>query len=470
MSLQIDISSRSAAALKGVRATDIWFERHLGQRVVWWYELDLPPTDSRCKLLAEALASGPCQIQPFWRGDHEFDIGPRAQITGAFRGKFDDRPLSLEATTTILVQPGAQDSERDLFLPRRRVYHVRNCAELAGRFSYIAEISNTLELELSKVEFKDGDHASLVQDNCSDWVFFRDLLGRYADLKGETLLLTGNVSEEGDAKPWIVTYASKESYTGGGGLRERQFSATSEDGRMDFFFGTFPNAGIGPDSTASDIPLTGYFLPSRKFEKGKWKEWRTRNLPWLGEGEWFICGLKDHLTYKRGQPELSWSTEIHALPARARLQLKLLHRAGKPWLGVGEVITASPKDPWLRVRLTGFNEPKEEENVVSARLTSPYAGKGATNGLHFVPEVGTQVLVAWAGLWDEPIVVAGNIRFEAAQTEAPSLTLELPFKLDLNEVEMAAKQVLMESQGQASLKADGIKVELSGGKFKTGSV
>jgi hypothetical protein len=76
--------------------------------------------------------------------------------------------------------------------------------------------------------------------------------------------------------------------------------------------------------------------------------------------------------------------------------------------------------------------------------------------------------VAWSGKWEEPAFMLGNLRYKDAAIPAPSLTLESQAQIEVGEVSVASAKVALNSQGEVTCDADGVKVALSGGKFKTG--
>lgn len=446
-------------------ARRVSLERRLAEPVRWKFDLLLSKGRDEAERLARMFEDGPCTAQAFWGepGGEPRPLGRPSRLVGA--RWLDRQHTTLELTGTVTVFANAQGEEP--FLPRRTVHHVEGYVELGKRFAYIAELG-LLENVLDQ-QFPAQERICVIQDGCSDWDFFAAWLRRCSVILGDSLLLTGACGDEAKS-PWVITPGGTRFYREVGDVTRRSTQVGGPDEVSDFAFETWHGLVAGPSLPRNNTHVTCQTLPAREFSRGAWDEWRQLDLPLFKRGGGaMVVGVRDHLI-DGGAAQPTWVTSLFALPAGSSYaQAPPAGEVERPWVGVGEVQESDPTSPWLKVRLKGFAGRHGEDDLVWARASTPYSGADGTKGLHLVPERYTPLGLVWSGDWEEPVLALGNLRYKDAALPAPSLTLESKAEVKTEEVSINSEKVGLKSQGEVTFDADGIKVALSGGKFRTGS-
>jgi hypothetical protein len=218
--------------------------------------------------------------------------------------------------------------------------------------------------------------------------------------------------------------------------------------------------------------------PNRRFEPSRWKEWRTSDLPSFTRDGEMIWRIDDRLV--AAAVDLEWKTATYSVPSDVRIVGPENGTPPRPWVGLGKVETTSKKGPWIKVRLPGF---ETGNDIVEARLGTPFSGKDGCKGLHYVPEEGTEVLLSWTGRFDQSLIVVGNARSKEAQFPSPSVYLE-----DLHTAQFAdisvkkigettvdsslsvrvKQQTDVRSARPFEVRADGADLRMAGGVVYTG--
>lgn len=465
MRLLVQINASAAPGPSQFAAHRVSLERRLGEPVLWKFILIVAKERGEDAKLARALEAGPCTAQSSWAGQHStpFALSLPSRIVGA--RWLDQASGMLELTGTTTSFPDGQNATQ--FLPRRTVHHVRDYLELGQRFSHIAE-PGVLENLLARRRFPEGERVCIVQDGCSDWDFFAAWLNRCANLLGQSLLLTGATQDDARS-PWVITSGSAKFYRELGDVPNRTVPLGGPDDVTDIAFETWESLVSGPSLPRNDSHVVGRIFPARKFSRREWDGWRQRDIPLFGEGgRVMFAGVRDHLSDGGGESPV-WVTELLGLPAENQYAPLPPGEGERPWVCVGEVEESSPTAQWIKVRLADFAGRYDNNDVVWVRASTPYSGSDGAQGLHLIPSIGTPLAVAWSGRWGEPVFAFGNVRYKDAATAAPSLTLESAAKVSVGEVEIESAKVALQSQGEVTFDADGVRVSLSGGKFKTGT-
>ncbi|CAM2010095.1 hypothetical protein [Acanthopleuribacter pedis] len=364
--------------------------------------------------------------------------------------------------------------------PRYRVHAKQTYAGLLRAFTHVAELPADLENNLpANIELA-GD---LVQDGESDAAFLRRLIAperRGPGVPG--LVLTGTCSSTA-VLPYTLLpgdVAACRAFFQGRSLP----AAEPETLERRHFPAHRPPTAV---HYLDRIGLPEYVVTREhpEFDADRWQTWFDLNLPRFHEDA-FVVALEDRLTPADGGTHLRRRSHIHLLSGAADFTQPTAHQS---WCRLGTVTENDGREPWLGVRLAGF-EARAHGDQLRARLLCPTSGEDGRGGLHLVPAVGTTVAVFHSGRLDEAPVVLGNVREEAAGHAAPSLSLTQATTLSLAEVTaeqlgaVAVKSALdltgestisvkgenlsLEGRGGLSLKGAQAEAELSGSDFKVG--
>lgn len=420
-----------------------------------------------------------CRIRAQFRGGAP--IGPEVTVVGARRAAhMSEDYVEIEAEATTVDMP-------DPFLPRRRVHRVKNLSELFDRFEHLARPVKPLRAKLQAIAFPDKAHTSIVQDGVSDWTFLFQLFDQARFLaKSATwlpLLVVGSVDEaQGTAGRWIVTPGNFDAYKEWNQVDGRTIrfqNGRDQDGEAKHEYGSVYARGRAPGYPTSTYPSAIEWRPRRKFESSQWEKWRTTDLPRFTTEDGFVWKIEDTLSVK-GEEDVWWETRVFAAPQAAQMIGPELPARLQPWLGLGTVEETSASGPWIKVKLPGF---EAGDDIVDVRIGTPYSGKNGKRGMHWVPEKGTELMVAWTGRFDQSIVSTENVRSAASDHASPSTYLETEHIAQYVDVKvkkvgdvtvesnlmMAVKQqTRLDSSQQLRVKADGADLKMSGGTVYTG--
>jgi hypothetical protein len=423
--------------------SDILLTRALACPVTWTFRTHLPPESlgQRERALVQqvrrALAGGPCKATPGWvhDGGATEPLGPAVTIVSAARPTSAEvraaaNPIRAAHSLDIVANGTQPDPRPDPFVPRRRVHKVTNLDELISRFEHVATPVSALQTDLARVTLPDGGHASIIQDGVSDWVFLHHIFDEARWLtRNEAnwvpLTLVGGVSQATEGR-WVITPGLKKAYEAWNSIPKRTVSyaeGDTEDGVGETTFGQLLRGERVTAFPTGEYPCVVDHHPQRLLDAGRWKTWRTQDLPCFNADGGMIYRIEDRLSISQGA--LSCDSRAYALPPEARIAGPEAPGRLRPWTGLGVVQETSRDGPWLKVQLPGF---EANNDVVDVRLGTPYSGKNGQRGLHMVPETGTEVLLNWTGRFDNSVILAGNARSQAAEYPSPSTYLEAEHK------------------------------------------
>jgi hypothetical protein len=467
-------------------ASEVSLVRSLGEPARWRFLVAASReswSGEEVARVRKALLEKPCRLKAAWREGGDVTLGPEAVAVGA-------RWLLVKSLNYIEVEAEATwpSPKPDPFVPRRRVHKVRNMKDLVERFGHVAVPVRGLRAELEGIEFPDGERSSIVQDGQSDWTFFFHMLDQCRFLaKGSPawlpLVLVGGVDEgQGTDGRWVVTPGLRRAYESWGAIGDRTIrfeDGHDKDGEPRIEFGQLADAARVPSFPSGTYPSAVDWRPRRAFDAGRWKSWRSMDLPRFTSAEGALVWRIEDRLHASGDV-LAWETRTFAAPPEAEIVGPVEPARLRPWVGLGTVEQTSTDGPWIQVKLGGFESGEDELDV---RLGTPYSGKDGKRGLHFVPENGTEVLVGWGGRFDQSVVLVGNARSEAAELPSPSVYLESEHTAQYADVHvkkiedvvidsdlaMEVKQeTSVKSSRQLRVKADGADLKLSGGTVYTG--
>lgn len=422
MALQVELIGAS----QPFSAAEVVIERALGREVRWQFALHLVPDNRNLKDaqdVAQLLQKAPVNARPLWNGA-EMASYP-IQVVGARWSPDQPSQLLVDGHGT---RPG---DGPDPFVPRRRVHRVEDLRGLLDRLDNVARVPMGVLSKLQKIRFPDKARASIVQDGLSDWEFFHRVLAQYPSLQeGEPALqplaLSGSVDQQaGTAGHWLLNWGSAEAYRQAGHVTAREVDFTHDAGDERTRNLAFQAQADGERTQAFPTgasPSVSWRRKESDPNLPKWREWSGKDVPLFIRGsQAFVWQVRDRVYQAGPDEDISWATEVATLPPGFAISGSTRDPALAPWIGLGTVSKSSPEGPWIKVRLAGFQSGEDE---LEARISTPYAGKDGTKGLHLVPEEGTPVLLAWSGRLDQSVIVAANAREAAAQFASPSLWLE----------------------------------------------
>jgi len=469
-------------------ASEVFLTRTLGEPVRWRYVVAAPPESvghNEPGRLRKALLEGPCAISPRWTGNGATKLGPDATIVAVRRtrvGAMEYLEIDGEATTVATPNP---------FVPRRRVHRVKNLRELFDRFSHVAQPVNALRSALERVKLPDAEHTSIVQDGVSDWQFvFRlfDQCGLVATGSPTwlPLVLVGSVDEaQGTQGRWIITPGTRRAYDEWRAVSDRtiKFEAGPErDGDQRFDFGMVTTQSAVPQFPVAQYPSAIEWRPRRAFDPGRWKTWRSMDLPRFTDPEGGLVWKIEDRMYTSRDAGLVFESSVHATPPAAVFSGPAAADPHRPWTGLGVVEESTRTGPWIKVKLGGF---EGGADIVEARLGTLYSGMNGKRGFHLPPEAKTEVLLSWTGRFDQSIVCGENVRSEQAEIKALSFYLESKYQVRTAEVEAKTEGKLgltvdrnldvviqqktsVQSARQLEIKADSADLEMKNGTVYTG--
>jgi hypothetical protein len=467
---------------QSLAAASLSVERAIGRPVTWRAQVHVPldiDQTTTASGVAGTLGNESSRVSMFY---DRRPVVEQAQVVGARWGKEGSQLVEIVAHAT-----GPQQRS-DIFKPRRRVHRVRNWRELVDRLDSVTMVSTGVRNQLERYRFPSGPHTSIIQDGQSDWEFLANVVSQFSHLEQEAALkrlalVGGNVRGE-TAGRWVLNWASGAGYEQSQDVDPRLEDVPGPPVSTRLKFGTAGHtSGYAHEFPTGQFPLSHQEWRDRPFDIYAWERWADHDVPlFVGPDRQFAWHVLDTLS-DAGQHQrdvVNWTTELTVAPRTAVLQSPLPAAGHGAWCAHGRVASASPTEQWIKIRLHDF---ETNEDLVEARIMSPYSGTDNAKGLHLVPEVGTPVLVAWSGRLMDPLLLLGNIRDKPAAFEAPSLWLERTFTTQYAEImcrsvgpvtvesdlQMAVQgKTDITSDAQMAVTADGCDVELRGGVFYTG--
>lgn len=482
---------------KPLEATHVTLRRALAEPASW--RLVVSATSDtlggeRIQALADALARGPVLVRPTWSGNGSTELGPAGTIVSGRwkRGQLSHVSGDIEHLE-IIANITRPEPAFDPFRPRWRVHRARNLRTLLGAFADLVRPTQGVNSVLERIEFPDAEKACVIQAGESDWTFAQMIMRQAVLLAGgsvswDPLTLVGGVDPSGTEGQWVVTPGGKAAYEEWSAVEERKLPEP-EDLKERLYFGTLSGATRIPEFPDGVYPTVVRHIAGRGFDAGKWKAWAQKDLPvfhWM-DGS-FVVNVEDTLFHTGTVSVLGWESELVSIPDGGSLPLAVdadppeghLSACVRPWLGRGVVQTHSAEGPWIEVRLHGF---EDGANITNVRLTSAYSGKDGQTGLHLVPEKDTELLVAWSGRFDQSVMLADNVRFDAARMDSPSIWLDKDLlgrfeKINISEIGKVSidsdfiaalkKRTTVHGEDEMQLKADQADLRLKGGIVRTG--
>jgi hypothetical protein len=357
--------------------------------------------------------------------------------------------------------------------------------ELIDRFGNVARPVKPLRAELQKITFPDGDRSSIIQDGVSDWRFLFHIFDQCEYLLGRPaswlpLTLTGGVDEQARTdRRWLIMPGLRAAYEEWGDVEARKIRFTESDGSGQIEFQGVDSGIRTPEFPDGMYPAVIYRRPKRTFESDAWKTWRTQDMPRFSDSGAMIWRVDDHL-YQIGRETIGWETKLFAVPQETRVVGPLGPSRLRPWVGLGKVEEYSSKGPWLRAKLPGF---LDGEDITWFRLKAPFSGKDGRKGLHFVPEKGTEIELAWSGRFDNSVLLGGNARSDEATFDSPSIYLERLYTGQFEDIHVKKigqtvvdsdlkvaikQQTRVDSTSQLKIHADGADLKMTSGIVYTG--
>jgi hypothetical protein len=296
------------------------------------------------------------------------------------------------------------------------------------------------------------------------------------------LTLVGGVDEsKGTQGRFVITAGVRSAYEDWAMISERTIRFVDDlavDGLGDIQFGSLMTAERVPAFVSGEIPSMIERHPNRKFDSGRWKAWRTMDMPCFDKDGAMIWCIEDRL-FATAQ-SLGWESSTHAVSSEARVVGPKRPGFLRPWSGLGWIEESSREGPWVTVRMKGF---EAGDDLARVRIGTPYSGSNGRRGLHMVPEKGTEVILAWSGRFDQSIVIVGNARSESAEFVSPSTYLEAEHTAQyadihvgkIGDITVDSKLALrvkqrtdVSSAQQLEVKADGADLKMTGGVVYTG--
>lgn len=478
-----------------IKAAEAFLIRALGEAEEWRFIVEVirdTRGDDTAVKVAAALGGGVTKASVAWAGVGGGMSSPPATLVGArwLSGLEQSDVREMEGIDRLLLtaRRTAPKKSPDAFVPRRRVHKCQNMLELVDRFAHIATPMKRLRSELEGVVFPDKDRACIVQDSVSDWDFFAHIMDQCRFLASPSepwlpLCLFGSVDEGGGtAGGWVLAPGARSAYEQWGetsGRRKVVFDPEA-DNYEQIEFAQMDSGVRTPELASGLVPNAVYCRPTRRFDAARWERWRTTDVPlFYGAGAALVWRAEDRLYEVQGDT-LRWATRLFATPPESRFRGPVDFYRLRPWVGQGVVQETSPRGPWIKVKLEGF-EPGED--VVDIRLCTPFSGTDQKKGLHYVPEKGTKAQCCWSGRFDASVTLVGNTRWEETDFASPSIYLEAEHTAQFADVHvkkvgkvtvdsdyvMGVKQeTRLNSTRQLKVNADGADLKMSGGIVYTG--
>ncbi len=480
---------------KLVWASHVTLRRAVGEPASWRAIVGMTPYQrggKRIVSFAEALSKGPVEVTPTLKGGNA--IGPPGTVVrvkklppGQAGYKAREAVTEYYEVIAHITHPKPKDNP---FIPRWRVHRAKNMRDLLGCFADLVKPTTGVNNTLLEIRFPDGDNACIIQAGESDWAFALMII-RQAPLlawldsqklpEWAPLTLVGSVRQNaGRGYSWIVTPGVGEVYQqqGWGSIKDRLLTLpdkvevrphldcwASGTRTTDFFEGLYP--------------VPGWYITNHTFDMDRWNNWVKKDLPlFLENGHIpltcqyaFVAAIDDTL-FEAGDGNIAWESILWPIPEGASVPMHAdangtvanVTPCIRPWFGRGQVQESSPKGPWIKVKLYGF---EKGADICSVRLTTPYSGTEGKTGIHFVPERDTEVWVGWSGLFTDPVLLVHNVRAEEAGEDSPFIGLEKKLMARSVDVNIKSGDVDIDS-GKVRINADRTKVTLEGGVLKTG--
>jgi hypothetical protein len=390
--------------------------------------------------LVEKIHAGGATLEIRW---NDKPLGPPLELTGADTVEQPVPAVLLRGQYKLPVyQPGC-------FVPRRRVLKADTFLKLLETyFEDFVQWENSVATALNAVRFPDAKRTSHVQDGLTDYEMLERLVACYNHMEspGNALALSGGAGEKRQ-----LTWLQEQKYA----------ELNLRPGRkLDDLVGADIIPLVKLNRSRAGAPalfkqptpatLVTYVLNWGNLDPAKWDPWYRKDVPAFYRDK-FVHEITDSLSWT-GDERLSWESYVSVLPAHTLTGAPA--SALTPWSRTGTITQRSPRSQWLRAKLAGFEEGHDEVDV---RLTTPYSGKGGDNGLHLLPEEGTEVWLVKGSCWQEPVLLAANVRGAEVVHEAPFWKLEDKSQWQFADHTLLARSQAMTHEADLTVNARNIR-------------
>lgn len=421
-------------------------DRRLAKPTDWEFSIRLSTGTNTLDRITEAIDGGTRWVQPVWHGG----LGPECRVMGAVLHRSLD-VLLVRATSTVLKE-SVEANGPDVLTTRRRVLRASNLNSLLKSFSALVEVDKDVQNHLANQGFSSADKACFIQDGLSDLAYLEAIIDNYVSDRKSRLVLTANAP--GSSVPYRLAWTDLES-CGTNAVELSSFDTPRCS--LSRILSVLPRGSFADGYPAVDIPTCGEERKFFSFDAEQWSKWYCGVLPLVNARKQFIWRVRDVLSEENNSATIFWSTQIEWLTAPLPLSTPFPAKRNTTWVGVGTVTRSSSGEPWLEIKLGGFENPDHSENTVWGRLLTPSSGQRGKTGLHLVPAEGTSVAVVWSGNLDAPILALGNVRSEATEFAHSFLKIDDKLLLDCQELAVGSSgNICLEGSGDAKLTGQNI--------------
>ncbi|MDO1450210.1 hypothetical protein Q0590_28275 [Rhodocytophaga aerolata] len=318
--------------------------------------------------------------------------------------------ITITATYTSLPEAA--------FAPKKRVLKANSFKELLNSyFDDIVYWDDPVKNTIMNDKLIEGEtlKTNFIQNGISDFEMLRQIIAVYNHWKGSanSLVLTGAITNKKMKLEWAQELKFRELNLVEGKKITREIPANPAP------FLIFNEINISSPLTYyknEPLQLITHEIRWGKFVETDWNDWYKLDLPLFLE-EKFVYEIKDYLKLEDGKTVYNSLVSIFPRTLIFEVEDKSL----LPWTGVGTISKRDPKKQWLEVKLGGF---ESGDDTVDAKVSTPYSGKGGSDGFHLVPEEGTEINLIRGSDILSPIISTGNVRSAEAVESAPYWKLE----------------------------------------------
>ena len=421
--------------------------------------------------IAGALEMGDIEAKLSWSGDAEFVT--RGMVVGAW---YEEDARERPSEDRLVV-----DMQRTSFEPRRtspyesrwRIHTGRTLADILRVFSDIVELPVAMTNELARVDIThlpDHESGHVLQCGESDWDFLCMLLRACRILRPSMQVTLGSVhAATEDRGHWRVVPGSLRQLRDWGMDGDRALDV-ERDFRIAESLTAFDARTVAPSVRAADdmavaVPIWRYVHEETDVQA--WSSWIERELPLVrGPSGGMITEVVDRLRPAGDARNLQWTTDLTIIPPKEALPVPGSGEARGAWTGTGTVVDVDPRHPWVRVALDGFEDGRDEVDVL---ISTPSSGESGRGGLHFIPSAGTPVAILAPRVpWRPPLLI-GNVRTEPTEIDAPGWDVRQELHFRSAAVRVHDIGAVTVDSGLGIDVADPLEVSAAGAKAKLAS-
>ena len=461
MTAQLELGPRDGEKSCVVPCVHIAVHTQIGEQAKWHFRIEASQGSELTTSVAKTLGIGECWAQLKWTSDTPQMLSPKVLVSRAFWFDENKKWLVVEGTPTVL-RPGSNG--QDPLKPHYRAHRVGDLAQLFRRFDRFLEIPNHIMGVLQSCKLADEMRSTVFQNGLTDWDFFRQVLLQYAD-RYKTLLMAPNVADESDSgRPWILVWDTVEANQKAG-IANHAVRWSQADGPIYEHFDSLGLHELGCFCPSKTFPSLGAFAPHREFQPQSWNAWRLRVIPTVVvDRSGLVWKSRDEIVFNVGSLPV-WSTWLSEIGTGVHVRPDSSRETTRPCLCTGVVTNASPTEPWVEVKLNGFEPP---DNLAWARLLTASSGRDQKTGLHLTPAVGSVVAIGFSGNFTDSVWLLGNVRSEAATTSAPSISADGKLSLVCDQIETQSQQFGVTGRN-ITLKTGGVQLSLNEEKVSVGT-